>query len=294
MRLGIPRSGNKQEIALVRKGGTLIPVNKILERSSSSIVDLLLDTRAVSDLNGFESESSSLKKEFEFRKPLSWAAPIVPVRNVICVGKNYDAHIKERAKAGDSLRPTEKDPIFFTKATTSIIGSGENIVAWHATSKLDYEAELAIIIGKKGRGIAKERVQDYILGFSLLNDVSARDVQDAHRQWFRGKSLDTFCPIGPYVVTCDEIDWPVNVNITLSVNGEVRQDFWTKDMIFDIPTIISELSKGLTLLPGDVIATGTADGCGVGFSPPRFLKPGDKILINCEELGTLENQVVAE
>ena len=217
-----------------------------------------------------------------------------PVRNILCVGKNYEAHIQERARVGDRTKPLETAPIFFTKATTSVIGCGESVVAWKSTSQVDYEAEIAVVIGRTGRDISKTEALDYVLGYTLINDVTARDLQEAHRQWFRGKSLDTFCPLGPYIVTRDEIEWPVNVNITLTVNGELRQNFWTKDMIFDIPTIISELSRSMTLLPGDVIATGTADGCGAGLSPPSFLKPGDHVAIYCEQLGTLENKIIAE
>ncbi len=282
------------QAGLIRKDGSIALVKDLIGATPISLVELLKDAESISRLNHVLFESNpDLKSSFS-EGGMRWAPPLVPIRNIFCVGKNYDAHIQERTKVGDSLRPTESNPIFFTKATTSVIGSGENIVAWKTTSKLDYEAELAVIIGKKGRDIARGNAVDHILGYTLVNDVTARDVQDAHRQWFRGKSLDTFCPLGPYIVTRDEIEWPVNVNIKLSVNGELRQSFWTREMIFDIPTIISELSKSLTILPGDIIATGTADGCGSGFSPPRFLKASDIVLIHCDELGSLENTVVAE
>ncbi len=296
MRLGILNSSDRgPQAALIDSDESYALVCDLIGASSETLIDLIQDSVAMSRLKHAENQSLLLREKSKPSTPLMrWAPPLLPVRNIICVGKNYDAHIKERTRAGDSLRPIEGVPIFFTKATTSVIGSGEYVIAWHTTSKLDYEAELAVIIGKRGRNISKERAFDYILGYALMNDVTGRDIQDAHKQWFLGKSLDTFCPLGPYLVTKDEIEWPVNINITLSVNGELRQNFWTQHMIFDIPTIISELSKNLTLLPGDVIATGTADGCASAFSPPRFLKPGDKVLIHSTELGNLENEVVSE
>ncbi|MGI0086314.1 MAG: fumarylacetoacetate hydrolase family protein [Nitrososphaerales archaeon] len=135
-----------------------------------------------------------------------WKAPLSPIRNILCVGKNYAAHIKERTRIGDSMKPLEATPIFFTKATTSVIGSGESVIAWKSTSQVDYEAELAVVIGPGGRDIPKKEAIDHIMGYTLVNDVTARDLQDAHRQWFRGKSLDTFCPLGPFIVTRDEVE----------------------------------------------------------------------------------------
>lgn len=295
MRLGIVdlKDGGHVPVLITREE-SITPIRDLIgEPSPKNLLEILQDQEVMLKLSKVEPLGEVTKKNTHIEQ-FRWAPPLVPIRNILCVGKNYAAHIQERMRVGDSTIPLETKPIFFTKATTSVIGSGENVVAWKSTSQVDYEAELAVIIGRHGKDISRTEAVNYVFGYTLINDVTARDLQEAHRQWFRGKSLDTFCPLGPYIVTTDEIQWPINVNITLAVNDKVRQNFWTKDMIFDIPTIISELSKSMTLLPGDVIATGTADGCGSGLSPPSFLKPGDQITIRCEQLGCLENRVIAE
>jgi 2-keto-4-pentenoate hydratase/2-oxohepta-3-ene-1,7-dioic acid hydratase in catechol pathway len=159
------------------------------------------------------------------------------------------------------------------------------------TSQLDYEAELAVIIGKPGRGISKADALKHVWGYTIVNDVTARDLQQKHRQWFLGKSMDTFCPMGPYIVTADEVGDPATLNVRCWINGELRQDANTSDLIFDIPTIIETISLGMTLEPGDVIATGTPAGVGIGFNPPKFLKPGDEMKISIDRLGTLINRI---
>jgi 2-keto-4-pentenoate hydratase/2-oxohepta-3-ene-1,7-dioic acid hydratase in catechol pathway len=156
---------------------------------------------------------------------------------------------------------------------------------------VDYEAELALIIGKKGKDIAPEDAEQYVFGYTVINDVSARDLQKRHEQWFKGKNLDTFCPMGPCLIEKDDLPYPPELDIRCTVNGEIRQDSNTRKLIFDIPTIISDLSKGMTLLPGDIISTGTPSGVGVGFTPPRFLADGDRIECRIEGIGTLSNQV---
>jgi 2-keto-4-pentenoate hydratase/2-oxohepta-3-ene-1,7-dioic acid hydratase in catechol pathway len=174
-----------------------------------------------------------------------------------------------------------------------VIGHGVDIEPHTAvTSALDYEAELGVIIGRGGRGISRQQAMDHVWGYTIINDVTARDLQKNHKQWFLGKSLDTFCPMGPWAVTADEIgDGPLDLLCT--VNGEVRQRASTADLIFDIPTIIETISRGMTLQPGDVIATGTPKGVGLGFDPPRFLQPGDVVEISISGLGTLRNTVGA-
>lgn len=221
------------------------------------------------------------------------APPIpYPKRNVMCLGKNYEEHAKEikMTKISDNFIPDA--PIYFTKIASPAIGHDDEIkFSYDVTNKVDYEAELAVIIGKDGSNIKREEVEDYIFGYTILNDVSARDLQGKHKQWFKGKSLDTFCPMGPYIVYKDEIKFPVELNIKCTINREVRQNSNTKNMIFDIPYIISDLSKGITLKAGDIISTGTPSGVGMGFEPVKLLKDGDVVDCYIEKIGNLVNKV---
>lgn len=231
-------------------------------------------------------------------------APIpVPRRNVICVGKNYKDHIAEVAKAdkthgiGTTSSPSAelpKYPQFFTKAPNAVIAPNEGIESHsNLTQWLDYEAELAVVIGKKGRDIPRDQVDKHIFGYTIANDVSARDIQRHHNQWFKGKTLDTTCPLGPSILYHDRNQFnPQNLSIKLWLNGEKRQDSNTNNMIFDIHEIIHQLSKGFTLYPGDVILTGTPDGVGYAMKPPSCLKKGDKVKIEIEHVGVLENFVI--
>ena len=225
-------------------------------------------------------------------------APIPkPRRNIFCVGKNYANHAREFSRSGYDAGQSEPAdaipdfPIVFTKPPETVIASGEDV--WSAsdlTTSLDYEAELTIIIGKGGRGIKKADALDHVWGYTTINDVTARDWQHRHKQWFLGKSFDTFCPMGPTAVTADEVD-PANLDVQCWINGELRQNANTRDLIFDIPTLIETISAGITLFPGDLIATGTPEGVGIGFNPPKFLKPGDVMRIQIQGLGRLENTV---
>ena len=226
------------------------------------------------------------------------AAPLPrPPRNIFCVGKNYHDHAHEFTKSGfDSSARSAEDiipeaPIIFSKVPECVIGHGAAIRYPEGLSdSLDYEAELGVVIGTGGRGIAPADAMRHVFGYTILNDVTARDLQRRHRQWLIGKSLDTFAPMGPWVVTADEVD-PRNMRIECWVNGELRQSSNTSLLIFDIPTLISSISAGLTLYPGDVIATGTPAGIGAGFDPPRYLVPGDRIDIEIEGIGCLSNPV---
>lgn len=222
---------------------------------------------------------------------IKWLSPLPKVkRNIMCVGKNYRDHAIEMGSEQD----IPKDIMIFTKATNTVIGHGETVMHHgEMTEQLDYEGELAVVIGKRGRGIPPEDALEYVFGYTILNDITARDLQKKHGQFFIGKSLDTTCPIGPYLVTKDEIVDPHNLEITTRVNDEIRQSSNTSEMIFNIPTIISTLSKGMTLEPGDIIATGTPAGVGKGYKPPLFLKKGDRVEIEIESLGILTNQLQA-
>lgn len=233
-------------------------------------------------------------------KPLSGAKLLAPVarprRNIFCVGKNYHEHAKEFSLSGFDTSAVKGEhapefPVVFTKAPSTVVADGDSVLSFSGiTSQLDYEAELAVVIGKGGRGIKKADALKHIWGYTIVNDVTARDLQQKHRQWFLGKSMDTFCPMGPWIVTADEVD-SANLNVQCWINDELRQDANTRDLIFDIPTIIETISAGMTLQPGDVIATGTPAGVGIGFKPPKFLKAGDVMKITIEKLGTLTNRV---
>lgn len=217
-------------------------------------------------------------------------APIPrPTKNVFAVGLNYKKHNVEFTGSDD----VSQYPIIFTKAPTSVTGPESPVESYpQYTDQLDYEAELAVIIGKKGKDIPKEQALDYIFGYTIINDISVRNRQKRTSQWFIGKSMDTHCPMGPYLADKSEMDWPVELEIMSRVNGETRQHSNTSLLLFDIPTIISVLSEGATLEPGDVIATGTCEGVGMGFNPPRFLKKGDVVEIEIEKLGVLKNTIV--
>ncbi len=219
-----------------------------------------------------------------------------PVRNVFCVGKNYRDHVKEFGRSGyDSPSRSEdlpEKPIIFSKATTSVTAPYADVDPHHGvTSELDYEGELGVIIGRGGRGISREGAFAHVWGYTVINDVTARDLQRDHKQWLLGKSLDTHCPMGPYAVTADEVGDVETLEVETKVNGEVRQSAPVKDLIFDIPELIATISAGITLLPGDVIATGTPAGVGIGFDPPRFLVSGDVVEVSITGLGALRNRI---
>jgi 2-keto-4-pentenoate hydratase/2-oxohepta-3-ene-1,7-dioic acid hydratase in catechol pathway len=227
--------------------------------------------------------------------PPSLANPVVPVRNLFCVGWNYTDHFAEGAAVRGPSGATElpAHPAFFTKATTTVIGPFEDIEAHgDVTDQLDWEVELAMVIGRGGRDIDEAAAMDHVLGFAVADDVSARDVQRAHGgQWFRGKSLDGTCPIGPWVVTPDELGPLATIPIVSRVNGETMQSATLGDLHFGVERIIAELSRGLTLLPGDVILTGTPSGVGFARTPPRFLSPGDVVEAEIGGIGTIRNVV---
>nr|WP_316640832.1 fumarylacetoacetate hydrolase family protein [uncultured Roseateles sp.] len=224
-------------------------------------------------------------------------APLpLPRRNLFCVGRNYHAHAKELRDSvfKDNAKAVDAWPIVFTKVPECVIADGAAIQLPGAISQqIDYEAELAVVIGKGGRNISRAEAMGHVFGYTIVNDVTARDVQMRHSQWDLGKSFDTFCPMGPCIVTADALDG-TDTRVQCWVNGELRQDGRTSDLIFDIPTLIETISRGITLYPGDVIATGTPAGVGMGLTPPRWLQPGDVVRIAIDGIGVLENSCVAE
>ncbi|MCP2160285.1 bifunctional fumarylacetoacetate hydrolase/alpha/beta hydrolase family protein [Williamsia serinedens] len=224
-------------------------------------------------------------------------APIVPHRNVFCVGRNYSEHAAEFARSGFDAtgspdgQHVPEHPVVFTKPAATVIATDEAIDPHlDITSALDYEGEIGVIIGRRASKVSREDALDFVWGYTLVNDMTARDLQRDHKQWFIGKSLDTFCPMGPWAVTADSVDI-ADVNLQTRVNGELRQDASTAQLIFDVPTIIETLSAGITLEPGDVIATGTPVGVGIGFDPPKYLQVGDEVTISATGLGTLRNTI---
>ena len=231
-------------------------------------------------------------KEVCLRAPIPY-----PRRNIFCVGKNYLDHVKEikDSKLGEAqgaMANLPKHPVVFSKVPEAVIATRVGIDSHPAaTQEMDYEAELAVVIARKGKAISRADAMKHVWGYTIVNDVSARDVQAKHVQFHIGKSFDTFCPMGPWLVSADEIN-EKNTKIQCWVNGELRQDGNTEQMIFDIPTVIESISAGMTLYPGDVIATGTPSGVGMGFKPPRFLKKGDSVKIQIEGIGVLENPVI--
>jgi 2-keto-4-pentenoate hydratase/2-oxohepta-3-ene-1,7-dioic acid hydratase in catechol pathway len=224
------------------------------------------------------------------------AAPIPrPARNIFCVGKNYRDHVQELQRPGSTIASKDampEVPIFFTKAPSTVIGPKEPIPAWlDPTESTDYEGELAVVIGTGGRGIPRTEAMRHVFGYTIINDVTSRILQGRHQQWFLGKSLDGFCPMGPAIMTADEVPDVGILQVQTRVNGELRQDAPVSSLIFDIPVLIETLSRTMTLEPGDIIATGTPAGVGMGFKPPKYLKKGDVVAITIEPIGTLENPV---
>ena len=233
--------------------------------------------------------------------PLARAELLSPIprphRNIFCIGKNYHEHALEFARSGFDSSAAQGDvpahPIVFSKLPETVVADGAPILVDAGVSPcVDYEAELAVIIGTGGRAIAPERALDHVWGYTAVNDVTARDLQGRHSQWLIGKSQDSFCPMGPLAVSRDEIDL-ATTPVRCWVNGDLRQDSHTGLLIFDVPTLIATISAGITLMPGDIIATGTPPGVGIGFDPPRYLAPGDEVKIEIGGIGALANPVEA-
>ncbi|CDR10098.1 fumarylacetoacetate hydrolase family protein [Streptomyces iranensis] len=280
--------------------------------SGHTALGRLNDEDRVEDLSSVVGDRTLLQTidEWERLQPAIAAATSLPVvdvdhlrapipqprRNLFAVGKNYRDHVEEFGRSGydqperSGALPTV--PIVFTKVPSSVTGPYDAIDPHRGvTSELDYEAELAVIIGRGGRGISRQSALDHVWGYTIINDVTARDLQRDHQQWMLGKSLDTFAPMGPWAVTADEVGDPTRLVVSSTVNGEPRQHASVADLIFDIPELISVISAGIMLQSGDIIATGTPAGVGVGFTPPRFLKPSDIVECSITGMGSLRNTI---
>lgn len=245
-------------------------------------------------------EIERLRKSTGYILPLNsltLLAPIVnPRRNVFCVGMNYAEHAAESLRSKGLAVKLPSIPVFFTKATTSLNAPfGDIPIQTNVSEQMDWEVELGVVIGKGGKNIKRADALEHVFGYTVINDVSARDVQNAHGgQFFKGKSLDGSCPMGPWIVTRDEIPNPHALALRCRVNGVIKQESTTSDLIFDIPALIEWLSKGMTLLPGDILATGTPSGVGFARTPPEFLKPGDVVECEIDGIGMIRNRVVAD
>ncbi|PKR86732.1 fumarylacetoacetate hydrolase family protein [Heyndrickxia camelliae] len=285
---------NKEQLGVLNENtGDIVNVTKLALAGHPSLPSTMLE--AIDTGNSFIEEMKKLiEKEdltafYENIDLIEWLSPITkPRKNIMCVGKNYRDHAIEMGSEAD----IPKDLIVFTKAPTTVKGHLSEVESHsEITNQLDYEGELALIIGKKGKNISKEEALDYVFGYTIINDITARDIQKRHKQYFIGKSLDGSCPMGPWIVHHSAIEDPNHLDVVTMVNDEIRQNSNTQYFIFPIEEIISVLSKGMTLEPGDIIATGTPAGVGNGFNPPKFLVSGDRIDITVEGIGTLTNVV---
>jgi 2-keto-4-pentenoate hydratase/2-oxohepta-3-ene-1,7-dioic acid hydratase in catechol pathway len=226
------------------------------------------------------------------------AAPVGPLaKNVICVGKNYHDHAREFAQSGvdqsGDKQEVPADPVIFTKSTSALADPGQKIVAsLDPTHTVDYEGEFGVVIGRHAKNVKREDALDYVFGYTIVNDLTARAVQQRHKQWFLGKSLDGFCPVGPWLVTRDEFGVPGEQELATYVNDERRQFAKLRDMIFDVPAFIETVTAYVPLEPGDLLATGTPAGVGIGFNPPRYLQSGDVVRVSISGIGELTNPVV--
>ena len=257
---------------------------------SYSSMNELIEKITDEELEKLRSEYIEEKATALFAVKLEAPIP-VPKQDIICLGENYAKHAMEGAKFRNESFDREALPsIYFSKRVNRAAADGELIDGhFDLDVEVDYESELAVIIRKDAYSVSRERSRSYVFGYTVLNDISARATQKKHRQWYRGKSFDGFTPMGPWIVTADEFAWPPVVQVQSRVNGELRQDSSTEDMLYDIPYIIEELSAGMTLKSGTIISTGTPSGVGLGFDPPKYLKPGDRVECSVSGIGSLKN-----
>jgi 2-keto-4-pentenoate hydratase/2-oxohepta-3-ene-1,7-dioic acid hydratase in catechol pathway len=290
LRIATYVQGGKRQVGVVSPDGQQVTAFKIspdtAQRGALPLIEAFAKGDALPGLEGTAIALASVKLE----------APIPqPRRNLWCVGRNYHAHAKELAASvfKDNSANVVEWPIVFTKAPETVIGPTDDVVLPGAaiSEQIDYEAELTIVIGKGGKNISKADWRQHVFGYTIINDVTARDLQKRHGQWFKGKSMDTFCPMGPVLVTADEIPDPQALSVAMRINGETRQSSHTSKMIFPVDECIAVLSQGFTVLPGDVIATGTPEGVGAALG--KFLKAGDKMEAEVEKIGVLTNKIVA-
>lgn len=285
MRIATFQFNGRREVGIVSTDGQSIKVLKLSREQAQAGALAVITSPELARLLPDAQEVALADVKLE--------APIpIPRRNIFCVGRNYHAHAKELSASvfKDNNTNAEAWPIVFTKVPECVVGPHDDVLLPGAASQqIDYESELAVVIGTGGKNIARADAMQHVFGYTIVNDVTARDVQMRHQQWDLGKSFDTFCPMGPWLITADELDG-TRTRVRGWVNGELRQDGQTTDLIFDIPTLIETCSRGITLYPGDIIATGTPAGVGMGLNPPRYLQPGDVVRIEIDGLGVIENR----
>ena len=290
MRIASYQLNGRDHVGIVSADGKHITPLDLSEeqavKGALAIVEMLTEGRALPSL----AAGSLAIDTVRLNAPMP-----MPRRNLWCVGRNYHAHAEELQASvfKDNDGNPEAWPIVFTKVPECVVGPYDDVKMPGAevSEQIDYEAELTVVIGKGGKNIRREDALQHVFGYTIVNDVTARDVQMRHQQWDMGKSFDTFCPMGPWLVTADEFDG-TRTRVRCWVNGELRQDGPTENLIFDIPTLIETISRGITLYPGDIIATGTPAGVGLGMTPPRFLKAGDVVRVEVDGLGAIENKFV--
>ena len=288
MRIATYVQGGRRQVGLVTPDGQRITPFKLSAEAARRGAQPVIETIVAGNTLGLDATNSVALATVQLLAPLP-----LPRRNLWCVGRNYHAHAKELSASvfKDNDADPQSWPIVFTKVPECVVGPQDDVLlpGEAISAQIDYEAELAVIIGKGGKNIARADAMSHVFGYTIVNDVTARDVQMRHQQWDMGKSFDTFCPMGPWIVSSDEMDG-TRTHVRCWVNGELRQDAPTANMIFDIPTLIETISRGITLYTGDVIATGTAAGVGMGFKPPRYLKSGDVVRIEIDGIGSIENR----
>lgn len=290
MRIATYVQNGKRHVGIVSADGQQVTAFKLAtesaQRGALPLIEALASSGVLPPVDSTSVPVSSVKLE----------APLpVPRRNLWCVGRNYHAHAKELQTSvfKDNDANPASWPIVFTKVPECVVGPHDDVRLPGASvsEQIDYEAELAVVIGEGGKNISRADAMKHVFGYTAVNDVTARDVQMRHQQWDMGKSFDSFCPMGPWIVTADELDGN-RTRVRCWVNGELRQDGPTENLIFDIPTLIETVSRGITLYPGDVIATGSPAGVGLGMKPPRFLRSGDVVRIEIDGVGAIENKFV--
>ena len=289
MRIATYVQGGRRQVGLVSPNGQQLTPFRLSPEAARRGAQPLIEAVIAGTVLGIDAASVPVET-------VKLVAPLpLPRRNLWCVGRNYHAHAKELSASvfKDNDANPQSWPIVFTKVPECVVGPHDDVTlpGEQISGQIDYEAELAVVIGKGGKNIQRADALGHVFGYTIVNDVTARDVQMRHQQWDMGKSFDTFCPMGPWIVTPDEMDG-TRTRVRCWVNGELRQDAPTENMIFDIPTLIETISRGITLYPGDVIATGTAAGVGMGFNPPRYLKSGDVVRIEIDGIGSIENRFV--
>lgn len=294
MRFCTYQLGRSSHVGVVA-GGAVVNLRAVARRRRlphppDDMLHLITDV-PLRDLRVLAREAEAWVSAGREAVPLSRARLLAPIprprRNIMCMGRNYTEHARETGNAPPEV------PVFFTKPPTAVVGPEAPVLHHAVTQQLDYEVELVAVIGRRGRDIAPERALEYVFGYTVMNDVTARDLQERHAQWFKGKSLDTFAPLGPWIVHRSAIPDPQSLRLSMRVNGEVRQASTTAHMIFTVAQLIAVLSAGMTLEPGDLLATGTPEGVAKGMKPPRWLRPGDRMEAEVERIGVLRNRVVA-